>query len=128
MNRKLKAEHKAWQKYKKWQKQNADKIREGQEITSLGEFKIIYNEAGRKISVIKSEVQFQTSLETYRAFNEQYKKIKGKKLSTSARKLNTHDLADMLLDDIYAFKEEEMKKGATKKEANLAVSTYFFGS
>ena len=50
MKRSTRAEHTAWQKYKKWQKEHIDEIREGQMITSLGEFKEIYRQAGRRIA------------------------------------------------------------------------------
>lgn len=142
MRRILREQHDAWQIYKGWQKTHASEIREGQKITSYGEFAAIYNESGRRIDRIKSEVRFQTSLKTYRALSRQYKEVSGgKPLARSARKLNTQEIAKMIIDSapgnvILEFKESErqrfMQQGKSFKEANrlanLSVSQYFFGS
>ena len=58
--------HKAWQKYKKWQAKNINKIREGQEITSLGEFSEIYRESGVNLKAIKDAVRYQMSTHTWK--------------------------------------------------------------
>lgn len=136
MSKKVAAEHKAWQIYKSWQKKNASKILEGQEITSLGEFKQVYNSVGRRIEKIKSLVQFQVKDTTYKAFNTKYKSITGKQLPTSARKKSTQELADTITDVINKFREERINYyldqddplNVAQKKARLAVSEYFFGS
>ena len=93
MKRSTRAEHTAWQKYKKWQKEHIDEIREGQTITSLGEFKEIYRQAGRRIALIKQEVRFQTYGKTFTIFSRVYKAETGKALSPEARKKSTRELA-----------------------------------
>ena len=136
MSKQIAAEHKAWQIYKSWQKKNAVKIREGQEIVSLGEFKTIYNSMGRRIEKIKSFVQFQVKDTTFKAFNTKYKSITGKQLPTSARKKSTQELADTIKDAINEFRNERtdyyIAQGdplnVAQKKARLAVSEYFFGS
>ena len=136
MSKPIAAEHKAWQIYKSWQKKNAVKIREGQEIVSLGEFKTIYNSMGRRIEKIKSFVQFQVKDTTFKAFNTKYKSITGKQLPTSARKKSTQELADTITDAINEFRNERtnyyLAQGdplnVAQKKARLAVSEYFFGS
>ena len=136
MSKPIAAEHKAWQIYKSWQKKNAVKIREGQEIVSLGEFKTIYNSMGRRIEKIKSFVQFQVKDTTFNAFNTKYKSITGKQLRTSARKKSTQELADTITDAINEFRNERtnyyLAQGdplnVAQKKARLAVSEYFFGS
>lgn len=136
LSKPIAAEHKAWQIYKSWQKKNASKIREGQEIVSLGEFKVIYNSMGRRIEKIKSFVQFQVKDTTFKAFNTKYKSITGKQLPTSARKKSTQELADTITDAINEFREERtnyyLDQGdplnVAQKKARLAVSEYFFGS
>lgn len=136
-------EHDAWKKYKKWQKENKDKIREGQEIHSLGEFQEIYRQAGRRITVIKDEVQFLVRKKTFKAFEEQYEKATGEKLNKTykghkslRRTKNTQELAEMLLNEIKDYREAKLDEAKAqglsedeaKKKANLAVSAYFFGS
>ena len=136
LSKKVAAEHKAWQIYKSWQKKNASKILEGQEITSLGEFKEVYNSVGRRISKIKSFVQFKVTATTFKAFNIKYKDATGKSLPQSARKQSTQELVKLLIKDIDKFREEHidynLKQGDTydvaKRKARLAVSEYFFGS
>ena len=136
MSKQIAAEHKAWKIYKSWQKKNAAKIREGQEIVSLGEFKTIYNSMGRRIEKIKSFVQFQVKDTTFKAFNTKYKSITGKQLPTSARKKSTQELADTITDAINKFREERIDYyidqgdpyNVALKKARLAVSEYFFGS
>ena len=136
LSKKIAAEHKAWQIYKSWQKKNAVKIREGQEIVSLGEFKTIYNSMGRRIEKIKSFVQFQVKDTTFKAFNTKYKSITGKQLPTSARKKSTQELADTITDAINEYRNERINYyimqgdplNVAQKKARLAVSEYFFGS
>lgn len=136
MSKQIAAEHKAWQIYKSWQKKNAVKIREGQEIVSLGEFKVIYNSMGRRIEKIKSFVQFQVKDTTFKAFNTKYKSITGKQLPTSARRKSTQQLADTITDAINEFRNERtdyyLDKGdplnVALKKARLDVSEYYFGS
>lgn len=136
MSKQIAAEHKAWQIYKSWQKKNAVKIREGQEIVSLGEFKVIYNSMGRRIEKIKSFVQFQVKDTTFKAFNAKYKSITGKQLPTSARKKSTQELADTITDAINKFRDERIDYyllqgeplNVAQKKARLDVSEYFFGS
>ena len=136
MSKQIAAEHKAWQIYKSWQKKNAVKIREGQEIVSLGEFKVIYNSMGRRIEKIKSFVQFQVKDTTFKAFNTKYKSITGKQLPTSARRKSTQQLADTITDAINEFRNERtdyyIAQGdplnVAQKKARLDVSEYYFGS
>lgn len=136
LSKKVAAEHKAWQIFKSWQKKNASKILEGQEITSLGEFKEIYNSVGRRIEKIKSLVQFKVKDTTFKAFNTKYKSITGKWLPTSARKKSTQELADTITDAINKFRNERIDYyiaqgdplNVAQKKASLAVSEYFFGS
>ena len=134
MKRKTRATHDAWQKYKAWQKANPNKIREGQEIYTLGEFKEIYEQAGRRLNKVKNEVQYQTSYKTFRkiakAYREKFGKEKGFKPLEGdvARKLNTRELADLIKDDIKTFRQKLLAEGLSKKDVRLAVSEYFFGS
>ena len=134
MKRKTRATHDAWQKYKAWQKANPNKIREGQEIYTLGEFKEIYEQAGRRINKVKNEVQYQTSYKTFRkiakAYREKFGKEKGFKPLEGdvARKLNTRELADLIKDDITTVRQKLLAEGLSKKDIRLAVSEYFFGS
>ena len=134
MKRKTRATHDAWQKYKSWQKANPNKIREGQEIYTLGEFKEIYEQAGRRLNKVKNEVQYQTSYKTFRkiakAYREKFGKEKGFKPLEGdvARKLNTRELADLIKDDITTFRQKLLAEGLSKKDIRLAVSEYFFGS
>ena len=134
MKRKTRATHDAWQKYKARQKANPNKIREGQEIYTLGEFKEIYEQAGRRLNKVKNEVQYQTSYKTFRkiakAYREKFGKEKGFKPLEGdvARKLNTRELADLIKDDITTFRQKLLAEGLSKKDIRLAVSEYFFGS
>ena len=136
MRKELKSEHKAWQIYKKWQKENIKDIREGQTITSLGEFQEIYRQAGRRIQVIKNEVRFETSAKTYKAFASAYKERFGTPLPRTSRKLSTRDLAKMLNEEIKGFSSGEKARltaegyslTEAKRLAKLAVSRYYFGS
>ena len=128
MKRSTRAEHTAWQKYKKWQKEHIDEIREGQTITSLGEFKEIYRQAGRRIALIKQEVRFQTYGKTFAVFSRVYKAETGKALSPEARKKNTRELAALIQDEINQFREEVRGMGKTAAETRLLVSEFFFGS
>lgn len=131
MKRRTRTEHIAWQKYKKWQKDNAELIREGQEINSLREFKLIYNEAGRRISLIKKEVTFQTSFKSYMSFRRAYEEKFEEKLPFSkreARKMSTRELAALLNDEIKDYYNRQIEAGLSPKKAKLAVSQYFFGS
>lgn len=136
LSRKVAAEHKAWQIYKSWQKKNAARVIEGQEITSLGEFKEVYNSMGRRVRNIKTLVQFKVKATTFKAFNTQYKAITGKQLPMSARKKSTQELADTITDAINEFREARIDYyldqgdplNVAQKKARLAVSEYFFGS
>ena len=136
LSKKVAAEHKAWQIYKSWQKKNASKVRDGQEIVSLSEFKTVYNSMGRRIEKVKASVQFQVTDTTFKAFNAKYKSITGKKLPTLARKKSTQELADTITDAINEFRNERidyyLMKGeplnVAQKKARLDVSEYFFGS
>lgn len=143
MRRTLRTEHIAWQKYKQWQKVNVGKIREGQTITSLGEFQAIYNEVGRRIDSIKFQVTHQMSEKTYRALSKMYREYttseenpRGKALPRSVTAKSTREIAALFKDDISNFyhktKDEAIKQGKSayqaSKEAKLAVSRYYFGS
>ena len=128
MKRSTRAEHTAWQKYKKWQKEHIDEIREGQTITSLGEFKEIYRQAGRRIAVIKQEVRFQTYGRTFAIFSRVYKAQTGQALPPEARKKSTYELAALLQKNINKFREELRGMGKTAAETRLLVSEFFFGS
>lgn len=136
LSKKVAAEHKAWQIYKSWQKKNAVKVRDGQEIVSLSEFKTVYNSMGRRIEKVKASVQFQVTATTFKAFNIKYKSITGKQLPTSARKKSTQELADTITDSINEFRNERINYyiaqgdplNVAQKKARLAVSEYFFGS
>ena len=128
MKRSTRDEHTAWQKYKKWQKEHIDEIREGQTITSLGEFKEIYRQAGRRIALIKQEVRFQTYGKTFTVFSRVYKAETGKALSPEARKKSTRELAALIQDEINQFRAEMRGMGKTAAETRLLVSQFFFGS
>lgn len=136
LSKKVAAEHKAWQIYKSWQKKNAVKVIDGQEIVSLSEFKTVYNSMGRRIEKVKAAVQFQVTATTFKAFNTKYKSITGKQLPTSARKKSTQELADTIIDAINEFRNEHIyyyiaqgdPLNVAQKKARLAVSEYFFGS
>lgn len=128
MKRSIRAEHTAWQKYKTWQKEHLDEIREGQTITSLGEFKEIYRQSGRRIALIKQEVRFQTYGKTFTIFSRVYKAETGKALSPEARKKNTYELAALIQDEINQFRSEVRAMGKTAAETRLLVSEFFFGS
>ena len=128
MKRSIRAEHTAWQKYKKWQKEHIDEIREGQVITSLGEFKEIYRQAGRRIAVIKQEVRFQTYGKTFTIFSKIYKAETGQALPPEARKKSTYELAAFMQENINKFRSEMRSLGKTAAETRLLVSEYFFGS
>lgn len=128
MKRSIRAEHTAWQKYKKWQKEHIDEIREGQMITTLGEFKEIYRQAGRRISAIKQEVRFQTYGRTFAIFSRVYKTEIGQALKPEARKKSTHELAALLQESINKFRAEVRGMGKTAAETRLLVSEFFFGS
>lgn len=131
MRRKIRNEHIAWQKYKQWQFDNPEKIREGQEITSLSEFKVIYNEAGRNISKIKQEVMYQTSYKTYLSLKKAYKEKFGEDLPykrREARQKSTKEIAVLLNTEIKEFYAQARASGMTAKQAKLEVSAYYFGS
>lgn len=134
MKRKTRATHDAWQMYKAWQKANPNKIREGQEIYTLGEFKEIYEQAGRRLNKVKNEVQYQTSYKAFRKIAKAYRAKFGKEEGFKplegdvVRKLNTRELADLIKDDITTFRQKLLAEGLSKKDVRLAVSEYFFGS
>lgn len=129
---------KSWQIYSEWQAQNLDKIIDGQEIYSFDEFQYIYEGMGRRLSNIKTAVQYQTSYKTFNALKRARKEslIKsGEKnpkidLATFNRQMSTMELAEFIKDDINEFKRNyrKLNPGASSKQIALAVSQYFFGS
>lgn len=130
---KLKNEKKAWDKYKKWQGDNLDKIRPGQEIRNFDEFQAIYNDysINRQISRIKYEVQYQMSNKTYRTLRKRYKDTFGKTAPKEfSRQRSTQELAEYLKNDIDIFKQNLTLSDPTLtgKEIALLISEYFFGS
>lgn len=122
--------HRAWQKYKAWQKANPGKIREGQEIHSLYEFKEIYQnpDIGHRIRKIKQQVMYSTDYQTFMAYKKTYKELKGETLEYSARKLDTRQLAERLRPEIEEYRKGLADSGKSNKEIAVAVSNYFFGS
>lgn len=129
MKRSTRAVHTAWQKYKSWQKSNLEKIRTGQTIRSLGEFKEIYEQSGRRISTIKQLVQYQTSYRTYLTINRQYRARYGMSLDQrEARKRSTQELADLLRPEIDRARAEQFALGRSRKETAVYISQFFFGS
>lgn len=134
MKRSLLNEHKAWQKYKQWQKKNASSIREGQQITSLGEFKSIYNQNDRRLRNVQNRVKYQTDYETRLALNRSFKRELGRSLTAVERGMSTQQLAEQIKDQIYKYMDELEKDAIANgtslsaKDKKLAVSSYFFGS
>ena len=122
--------HRAWQKYKAWQKANPGKIREGQEIHSLYEFKEIYQnpDINHRISKIKQQVMYSTDYKTFMAYKKTYKQLTGETLEYSARKLDTRQLAERLRPEIEEYRRGLSDSGKSNKEIAVAVSNYFFGS
>lgn len=122
--------HRAWQKYKAWQKANPGKIREGQEIHSLYEFKEIYQnpDIGHRIRKIKQQVMYSTDYQTFMAYKKTYKQLTGESLEYSARKLDTRQLAERLRPEIEEYRRGLSDSGKSNKEIAVAVSNYFFGS
>lgn len=122
--------HNAWKKYKAWQKANPGKIREGQEIRSLYEFKGIYQnpDIGHRIRKIKQQVMYSTDYNTFMAYKKTYKELKGETLEYSARKLSTRQLAERLRPEIEEYRKNLAAQGKSNKEIALAVSHHFFGS
>ena len=122
--------HRAWQKYKAWQKANPGKIREGQEITSLYEFKEVYQnpDIGHRIRKIKQQVMYSTDYQTFMSYKKTYKQLTGETLEYSARKLNTRQLAERLRPEIEEYRRGLSDSGKSNKEIAVAVSNYFFGS
>lgn len=122
--------HRAWQKYKAWQKANPGKIREGQEIHSLYEFKEIYQnpDIGHRIRKIKQQVMYSTDYQTFMSYKKTYKQLTGETLEYSARKLNTRQLAERLRPEIEEYRRGLSDSGKSNKEIAVAVSNYFFGS
>ena len=122
--------HNAWKKYKAWQKANPGKIREGQEITSLYEFKEIYQnpDIGHRIRKIKQQVMYSTDYQTFMAYKKTYKQLTGEALEYSARKLDTRQLAERLRPEIEEYRRGLADSGKSNKEIAVAVSNYFFGS
>ena len=146
MRRDLRNEHIAWQKYKKWQAEHADEIREGQFITRLGGpdgFQELYRNIGRRIDLIKYQVTHQASRKTLQTLNKMYREYtktdenpKGRALPREAWRMSTREIAKLFNNDIsdyYHKTKEELIKGgvnvveATKK-AKMAVATHYFGS
>ena len=135
MKRSLRQEHESWKIYKKWQKEHADQIREGQWINSLSEFKEVYNQSGRRLRNVQYYVRFQVSQDTFRAINKQYKEDTGMSLKQEMRKMSTRDLAAFIQKDIEAYREQlknavdpETGKKLTAAQIAKMVSAYFFGS
>lgn len=130
MKRAIRQEHKSWQIYKKWQKENVGKIREGQEITSLMEFKEIYNEMGRRIRNVQDAVMYQTSYKTFSNLRKTFKELYPDEKVTFDRTMSTQEIAEIMYDDIKRFKSNYIQEhpGASSKQIAAAVSTYFFGS
>lgn len=135
MKRSLKQEHKSWQIYKKWQKEHASEIREGQWINSLGEFKEVYNQSGRNLRKVEYFVRFQTSYATFNAINKQYREDTGKSLRREMKKMSTKDLAAFIQSDIEDYRTQlknainpDTNERYTAAEIAKKVSTYFFGS
>ena len=122
--------HRAWQKYKAWQKANPGKIREGQEIHSLYEFKEIYQnpDIGHRIRKIKQQVMYSTDYQTFMSYKKTYKQLTGETLEYSARKLDTRQLAERLRPEIEEYRRGLSDSGKSNKEIAVAVSNYFFGS
>ena len=131
MKRALRAEHVAWQKYKVWQAEAKEegKLLDGAEINSLREFQEVYNQAGRSMSRIKQDAQFQMSEKTYRSVKASYEEATGEKLGREARRtMTTRDIAEALSDDIRKYREQQFQAGRSKKEVARDVAKYFFGS
>ena len=132
--------HKAWQKYKKWQAKNINKIRQGQEITNLGEFSEIYRESGTNLKAIKDAVRYQMSTHTWKTIDQRVFEMTGKHISTQKRGMSTREAAALISDQIKAFIKQsredeqkaiaagEIKRVKTSKEEALSVAEYFFGS
>lgn len=131
MKRSIRAEHVAWQKYKEWQAtaKAEGKLLDGADINSLREFKEVYNQSGRSISRIKSEVQFQMSEKTFRNVKAIYEDATGEKLNREARRtMNTRDIAEQISGSIQDFRRQRLSEGMSKKQIAKEVSKYFFGS
>lgn len=133
MKARTKAEHAAWQNYKQWQKQNSGKILNGQIINSLSEFKIVYNELGRRINNIKFEVTHQTTRHTLATFKKRFREeFPEQRFKKEYSKYSTQELASLLQNrgEINNFfnNYKAQHPNATKKELRLAVSAYYFGS
>lgn len=138
MSRKLANEKRAWAAYKKWQGENIETIRPGQEIRNFEEFRAIYNDAsvGRRIDRIKYEVQYQMSGKTFARLQKRLRETRGeeaKEILASGeftRAKSTQELAEYMQEDIEAFRKRMMEQDPTLSKAQLAllVSEYFFGS
>ena len=131
-------ERKSWNIYKKWQGENIEKIRPGQEIRTLEEFRAIYNDesVGRRIAKIKYEVQYQVSGKTFRTLKKRYMQEMEDEEGWSFdptmfnRAMSTQELAAQIQDSIYAYRDQLLADdpSMSKKELRLKVSQYFFGS
>lgn len=137
-SRKSANELRAWKVYKKWQGENIESIRPGQEIRSFDEFRAIYNDesVGRRIERIKYEVQYQMSGKTFARLQKRLRETRGeeaKEILASGeftRAKSTQELAEYMHEDIEAFRKRMIEQNPTMSKAELAllVSEYFFGS
>lgn len=138
MSKKSANELRAWKAYKKWQGENIESIRPGQEIRSFDEFKAIYNDysVGRRIERIKYEVQYQVSGRTFARLQKRLRETQGeaaKEILASGeftRAKSTHELAAFMTEDINEFRKRMQEADPTLSSSQLAllVSEYFFGS
>ena len=137
--RKLLQEEKSWEIYKRWQGENIENIRPGQEIRNFSEFRDIYNDlsVGRRLERIKYEVQYQVSYNTYRRLQKRLRETRDKEdveeiLASGefTRKRSTQELADFIKEDINQFRDRMKLEHPTmtSKDLALLVSEYFFGS
>ena len=138
MSKKSANELRAWKAYKKWQGENIESIRPGQEIRSFDEFRAIYNDdsVGRRIERIKYEVQYQVSGKTFARLQKRLRETQGenaKEILASGefnRAKSTQELAAYMQDDIETFRKNMRAEhpDMTAHELALLVSEYFFGS
>lgn len=138
MSKKSANELRAWKAYKKWQGENIETIRPGQEIRDFDEFRAIYNDesVGRRIERIKYEVQYQVSGKTFARLQKRLRETRGeeaKEILASGefnRAKSTQELAAYMQEDIEAFRKRmrEENPSMSAHELALLVSEYFFGS
>ena len=148
MNRKLKAEHKAWQKYRQWQSKNLDKVYE--KINSLGEFQEVYRETGRRLSNIRWNMTHPMNRKTYEFVKQRLPEVAAKKIallraqgididefetsdyesaqSKSLSRMTTREVAELFQDDINELRDQLKAEGKSSREISKEVSNYYFGS